>query len=50
MSVKIALKEEHIKAIRDICSSFNNDPGELINVLHKSQDHFDICQLKYKRL
>ncbi|MGI6321444.1 MAG: NADH-quinone oxidoreductase subunit NuoE [Bacteroidales bacterium] len=40
MSVKIALKEEHIKAIRDICSSFNNDPGELINVLHKSQDHF----------
>ena len=26
--------------IKDICASFNNDPGELINVLHKTQGEF----------
>ena len=26
--------------IREICASFRNDPGELINVLHKTQGEF----------
>lgn len=26
--------------IREICDSFNNEPGELINVLHKTQGEF----------
>ena len=26
--------------IKEICASFNNDPGELINVLHKTQGVF----------
>jgi len=38
--IKVGLKPEQIKAIQDICKSFNNDPGELINVLHKTQGYF----------
>jgi NADP-reducing hydrogenase subunit HndA len=34
------LQDSHIKAIKGICESFNNDPGELINVLHKCQGEF----------
>lgn len=26
-----------VQQIKDICKEFNNDPGELINVLHKTQ-------------
>ncbi|MDL2320490.1 NADH-quinone oxidoreductase subunit NuoE [Alistipes sp. OttesenSCG-928-B03] len=26
--------------IREICASFNNEPGELINILHKTQGEF----------
>ena len=39
-SVKIELREDQIEKIREICSTFNNDPGELINVLHKCQGEF----------
>jgi len=39
-SIKIVLREEEIKKIREICSSFSNDPQELINVLHKCQESF----------
>jgi NADH-quinone oxidoreductase subunit E/NADP-reducing hydrogenase subunit HndA len=28
------------KKIKEICASFNNEPGELINVLHKTQGEF----------
>lgn len=38
--IKVGLKPEQIKAIQDICKSFNNEPGELINVLHKTQGYF----------
>jgi len=34
------LQECHIKTIKDICKSFDNQPGELINVLHKTQEVF----------
>ncbi|MFO7880248.1 MAG: NADH-quinone oxidoreductase subunit NuoE [Bacteroidota bacterium] len=39
-SVKIKLKEADVKKIQEICTAFNNDSGELINVLHKCQEHF----------
>ena len=39
-SIKIELRQEDVNKIKEICSSFNNDPQELINVLHKCQEHF----------
>ena len=39
-SIKIELRQEDIAKIKEICTSFNNDPQELINVLHKTQEHF----------
>lgn len=37
---KLILNDCHKKTIKDICDSFGNKPGELINVLHKTQEHF----------
>lgn len=34
------LNEIHKVTIKEICSSFNNEPGELINILHKTQGEF----------
>lgn len=39
-SIKIELRQEDIEKIREICGSFGKDPQELINVLHKCQEHF----------
>jgi len=39
-SIKIELRQEDVNKIKDICASFKNDPQELINVLHKCQEHF----------
>ena len=39
-SIKIELREEDVTEIKKICASFRNDPQELINVLHKCQEHF----------
>jgi len=39
-SVKIELKQSQVDKIKDICNSFGNKPGELINVLHKTQGEF----------
>jgi len=39
-SIKIKLKEKDINQIDEICKCFNNEPGELINVLHKVQNVF----------
>ena len=39
-SVKIELKKEQIEKIHAICDSFDNQPGELINILHKTQKAF----------
>lgn len=38
--IKLELKPEQIAKIKEICKSFNNDSGELINVLHKTQETF----------
>jgi len=39
-SVKVKLKQSDVDKIKELCSSFNNEPGELINVLHKAQLQF----------
>jgi NADH-quinone oxidoreductase subunit E/NADP-reducing hydrogenase subunit HndA len=39
-SVKVELKQNQVDKIKDICKSFNNNPGELINILHKTQGEF----------
>lgn len=38
--IKVELRKDQIDKIGEICQSFNNDPGELINVLHKTQGAF----------
>ena len=35
-----ALQKCQVKTIKDICKSFGNKAGELINVLHKTQEAF----------
>ena len=39
-SIKVELKKEQVDKIHAICDSFNNEEGELINVLHKTQGTF----------
>lgn len=39
-SIKIELRQQDVDKINEICNSFNNKPLELINVLHKAQEHF----------
>ncbi len=36
----IKLKTQDIEKIQEICKDFDNNAGNLINVLHKSQEHF----------
>jgi NADH-quinone oxidoreductase subunit E/NADP-reducing hydrogenase subunit HndA len=38
--VNIKLSDDKINKIKEICNSFNNEAGELINVLHKTQTMF----------
>ncbi len=35
--IKVELKKEQVAKIKEICKSFNNEAGELINVLHQTQ-------------
>lgn len=46
-----ALKIEncHKERIREICASFNNEPGELINVLHQTQSEFGFLPEEVQR-
>jgi NADP-reducing hydrogenase subunit HndA len=37
---KIKLQEKKLQELKSICSSYNHDKGELINVLHKAQGIF----------
>lgn len=37
VKVKVRLSEDKINKIKEICQQFNNEPGELINVLHQTQ-------------
>lgn len=38
--IKVKVKEKDLNTIKEICKFFDNKPGELINVLHKTQEHF----------
>lgn len=38
--IKNKLNDKQIQELKDICKSFNNEAGELINVLHKAQHLF----------
>lgn len=40
VKVKVKLSEEKVNKIKEICAFFENDPGELINVLHQTQNTF----------
>ena len=40
VKVKVKLSEDKIQKIHEICANFNNEPDELINVLHQSQHTF----------
>ena len=37
---KIKLPERKLQELKEVCKSFNNEKGELINVLHKAQGIF----------
>ena len=37
---KVKISESNFLKIKEICESFDNNPGELINVLHKTQESF----------
>jgi NADP-reducing hydrogenase subunit HndA len=39
-SIKIELSEIHVKELVEVCRTFDNDPLELIHVLHKAQSIF----------
>src|SRR6056297_2509115 len=39
-SIQVKVKEKDLNTIKEICKSFDYKPGELINVLHKTQEHF----------
>jgi NADP-reducing hydrogenase subunit HndA len=39
-SVKVELRQDQVDKIHEICDSFGNQDGELINVLHKTQHTF----------
>jgi len=39
-SVKVELRKDQVEKIQSFCDEFNNEHGELINVLHKTQSEF----------
>ena len=38
--IKIKLHENQVIQLQEVCKTFHNDPGELINVLHQAQGIF----------
>ena len=45
-----ALQDCQIKTIQDICKSFDNQAGELINILHKTQEAFGYLPVEVQRV
>lgn len=37
---KVKIPENKVQELKDLCAKFNNEPGELINVLHGAQEMF----------
>lgn len=50
MENKICMCQSHIDKIREICAAYNNDKGELINVLHKTQGTFGYLPVELQEL
>ncbi len=46
----IKLTQDSIDKIKEISKSFNNEKGELINVLHKCQEHFGYLPAEVQEL
>ena len=46
----IKLSESKINSVKGICKSFNNEPGEVINVLHKVQGEFGYLSAEVQEL
>ena len=46
----IKLSESKIQFIKDVCKSFDNKPGEVINVLHKVQGEFGYLPAEVQEL
>src|SRR5690554_3716455 len=40
VEVKVNLSKEKVDKINEICNSFENEPRELINILHETQHEF----------
>ena len=40
VEVKVNLSKEKVDKINEICNSYDNAPGELINILHRTQEEF----------
>lgn len=47
---EIQLPQHKIDKLLEICDAHGNQPGELINVLHKAQHLFGIFRQKYNGL
>ena len=48
--IKIKLKEQDVTAIKNICTSFNNAPENLINCLQNVQEHFGYLPAEVQEL
>lgn len=46
----IKLKKEVREKVVEICNSFNNEPGELINVLHQTQNYLGYLPAEVQEL
>ena len=46
----VKIRKEVREKIIDICNEFNNQPGELINVLHKTQDYLGYLPAEVQEL
>lgn len=49
-TIHIKIKESDVAKVKEICASFNNQPGELINVLHKVQGHYGYLPAEIQEL
>ncbi|MFO8235650.1 MAG: NAD(P)H-dependent oxidoreductase subunit E [Bacteroidales bacterium] len=38
--IKVKIKEQDLKKIQEICAEHSYQPGELINILQRAQEHF----------
>lgn len=48
--IKIKLPKDKVEELIQVCKSFNNDGGELINVLHKAQSIFGYLPAEVQEL